>query len=94
MAQGRIRPVNSFTRRMKSRAAVHQATPAERVHATGAAEEGPGPGAEPDRISTRPGTLSPQRPTMHLQPLYQNVLYVAPWGMYGACPVPYTVWVP
>ncbi len=70
---------------MKLRAAVHQATPAERVHER-AAEEAR---ARLSRIEYRRALgISPQRPTMHLQPLYQNVLYVCALGHLRSLPGP------
>jgi hypothetical protein len=90
MAQAQS-PGQQLYEKDEARAAVHQATPAERVHER-AAEEAR---ARLSRIEYRHALgISPQRPTMYAQPLHQNVLYVAPWGMYGACPVPYGVWVP
>ncbi len=75
----------------EQRAAMHQPTPAERVHER-AAEEAK---ARLSRIEYRHAMgLSPQRPTMYPQPLHQNVLYVAPWGIYGTSPIPYAVFVP
>jgi hypothetical protein len=74
----------------ETRSAVHQVTPAERVHERAAVEAR----ARLSRIEYRHAMgISLQRPTMHYDPLYP-VLHIAPWGIYGACPVPYIVWVP
>ncbi len=72
------------------RSAVHQLTPAERVHERAAVEAR----ARLSRIEYRHAMgISLQRPTMYADPQYP-VLYLAPWGIYGACPVPYAVWIP
>jgi len=68
------------------RSAVHQLTPAERVHERAAAEAR----ARLARIEARHALgISPQRPTMYPPAWRQHVLYVAPWGIYGACALPY-----
>jgi hypothetical protein len=74
----------------ESRSAVHQLTPAERVHERAAVEAR----ARLSRIEYRHALgISLQRPTVPIEPLYP-VFYVAPWGIYGAYPVPYAVWAP
>lgn len=73
------------------RGAVHQLTPAERVHERAALEAR----ARLSRIESRHALgISPQRPTMQAWDLNSPVVYAAPWGFYGTCPVPYTVWLP
>jgi hypothetical protein len=73
------------------RSAVHQLTPAERVHERAAAEGR----ARLNRIEYRHAMgVSLQRPTMHFDSLYRPAFYLAPWGVYGTCAVPYTVWLP
>ncbi|HEV8070192.1 MAG TPA: hypothetical protein VGP76_20780 [Planctomycetaceae bacterium] len=74
------------------RSAVRPMTPAERVHERAAVEAH----ARLSRIEYRHAMgISLQRPTMYsAPPYYQPAVYVAPWGIYGSCPVPYTVWLP
>ena len=68
------------------RSAVHPLTPAERVHERAAAEGR----ARLARIEARHALgISPQRPTMYPPAWRQHVLYAAPWGLYGACALPY-----
>jgi hypothetical protein len=66
-------------------------TPAERVHERAAIE-----GRDRlSRIENRHAWgISLERPTMTRGPRYQSTVYVAPWGLYGTCAVPYTVWLP
>jgi hypothetical protein len=74
------------------RPGVHQLTPAERVHERAALEAQ----ARLNRIESRRALgISLQRPSYDLAPSFnQPVLHVAPWGIYGTCGVPYTVWLP
>lgn len=74
----------------EARSAVHQTTASERVHERAAVEAR----ARLGRIEARHALgISLQRPTMQHMPLYP-AYYVAPWGVYGAGPLPYTVWLP
>jgi hypothetical protein len=76
------------------RGAVHQLTPAERVHERAAVEAN----ARLARIESKHAMgISPQRPTMG-PPMFlyrhEHLISVAPWGFYGACAVPYGIWLP
>jgi hypothetical protein len=69
----------------EARAAVHQLTPAERVHERAASEAH----ARLARIESRNAMgISLSRPTMHYDPVFPALFM----GMYGA--VPYTVMLP
>ncbi len=75
----------------EARSAVHQVTATERVHERAAVEAR----ARLGRIEARHALgISLQRPTMQVWDLNSPVVYAAPWGFYGTCPVPYTVWLP
>jgi hypothetical protein len=68
------------------RSAVHPMTPAERVHERAAVEAH----NRLARMEARHALgISPQRPTMPPALWRQHVLYAAPWGIYGACALPY-----
>jgi len=73
------------------RGPVHQLTPAERVHERAALEAR----ARLSRIESRHALgISPQRPTIQPWDLNTPIVYAAPWGFYGTCAVPYSVWLP
>ncbi len=73
------------------RSAVHQLTPAERVHERAAIEGR----ARLNRIEARHALgVSPQRPLQYLWPIPQQPSVYVPWGVYGAIPIPYTVCIP
>ncbi|HXY35626.1 MAG TPA: hypothetical protein VEI07_15445 [Planctomycetaceae bacterium] len=78
--------------RDEMRSTVHPMTPAERVHERAAIEAR----ARLGRIEARHALgISLQRPTFYpAGPVYRHIAYAAPWGLYGAYPVPYTVWLP